>query len=150
MEGGDEIPVSRGKIKDLHRHTQFAIGNMEALCSRDPSLAGRVGVARERDLLRFEDAWGRTKTFRASLSPLPGSGGELAVLLDVSDWCGYLGMLAPVVLMRMVTRWGEAGFGAASREGTASPPFSRCRALTESGRSMPPTGEPAVSRVVML
>ena len=58
---------------------------MEALCSRDPSLAGRVGVAREGDLLRFEDAWGRTKTFRASLSPLPGSEGELAVLLDVSD-----------------------------------------------------------------
>ena len=58
---------------------------MEALCSRDPSLAGRVGAAREGDLLRFEDAWGRTRTFRASLSPLPGSEGELAVLLDVSD-----------------------------------------------------------------
>ncbi len=58
---------------------------LEALCSRDPSLAGRVGAAREGDLLRTEDAWGRTRTFRASLSPLPGSGGELAVLLDVSD-----------------------------------------------------------------
>jgi len=58
---------------------------MEALCSRDPSLADRVGAAREGDLLRFEDTWGRTRTFRASLSPLPGSEGELAVLLDVSD-----------------------------------------------------------------
>ena len=58
---------------------------MEALCSRDPSLAGRVGAAREGDRLHIEDAWGRTRTFRASLSPLPGSAGELAVLLDVSD-----------------------------------------------------------------
>ncbi|MFC2594030.1 MAG: dynamin family protein, partial [Fretibacterium sp.] len=58
---------------------------MEALCSRDPSLAGRVGAAREGDRLHIEDAWGRTRTFRASLSPLPGSEGELVVLLDVSD-----------------------------------------------------------------
>lgn len=58
---------------------------MEALCSRDPSFADRVGSAREGDQLHIEDAWGRTRTFRASLSPLPGSEGELVVLLDVSD-----------------------------------------------------------------
>lgn len=60
-------------------------GVMETLCSRDPSLADRVGAAREGDLLCIQDIWGRTRTFRASLSPLPGSEGELAVLLDVSD-----------------------------------------------------------------
>ena len=58
---------------------------MEALCSRDPSFADRVGSAREGDLLHIEDAWGRTRTFRASLSPLPDSEGELAVLVDISD-----------------------------------------------------------------
>ena len=66
--------------------TVAPLGNaMEALCSRDPSFADRVGSAREGDLLHIEDAWGRTRTFRASLSPLPDSEGELAVLVDISD-----------------------------------------------------------------
>ena len=72
------ISISQGTVAPLG-------GVMETLCSRDPSLADRVGAAREGDLLCIQDIWGRTRTFRASLSPLPGSEGELAVLLDVSD-----------------------------------------------------------------
>lgn len=59
-------------------------GAMESLASRDPSLLSRLGAAREDDLLRPEDAWGRTRTLQVSVSPLPGPEGELIALLDVT------------------------------------------------------------------
>lgn len=58
---------------------------MHALYARNPSLSAWTAAVRDGDVFSAEDAWGRTRTFQASVPSLTGSGGDLIVLLDVSD-----------------------------------------------------------------
>ena len=79
--GALPIPLgtrSRGTVTPLNNA-------MSALSSRDAALSVWMRTAADGDPCGTEDAWGRARTLRASVSPLPAPGGELIALLDSSD-----------------------------------------------------------------
>ena len=79
----DALPVPLCTRRQASVH--LLNGSMKALTSRNPDLASWLRTAKDGERRGAEDRWGRAKSFQVSVSPLPGTEGDLLSLRDVSE-----------------------------------------------------------------